>query len=296
MEPLDCLVVGAGPAGLTAGLYLRRFHRRVLVVDGGDARARRIPRSHNVPGFPQGLPGPELLTRLAAQYRQVGGEFVDGVVEALERQPDGRFTARLAQRRIEARTVLLATGILDREPHLPGMDVLREQGLLRQCPICDGFEFTGHCIGVIGAGAHGAREALFVRRFSDRVWFVGIEDLPGIDAALGQRLSDAGVQCLAGRLSSLARGDDGRVLMCMEDGRSHRFDVVYAALGCHPRSELATRLGARVDEAGNLVIDAHGRTGIEGLYAAGDVTAGLDQIVVACGQAAIAATAVHNAL
>jgi thioredoxin reductase (NADPH) len=82
----------------------------------------------------------------------------------------------------------------------------------------------------------------------------------------------------------------------MDDDSVHPFDVLYAALGCHPRAELGAALGARLDDGGNLVIDSHCRTGIDGLYAAGDVTGGLDQIVVACGQAAIAATAIHNSL
>ena len=296
-DPLDCLVVGAGPAGLTAGLYLRRLHRRILVADSGDARALRIPRSHNVPGFPQGIPGRELMQRLREQLAEVDGEVVAACVDGLARRPaDPCFIARLGEREVLARTVLLATGAVDREPQVAGLDALRERGLLRQCPVCDGFEFTGRCIGVIGAGAHGARESLFIRRFSERLWFIGVEGLDEIDAALGRRLHEAGVRCVAGRPASAEPTPDGRVRLRMDDGSEHDFDVLYAALGCHPRVELGVRLGARVDSGGNLVVDANGRTGIEGLYAAGDVTGGLDQIVVAAGEAALAAPAIHKAL
>lgn len=294
-RPVDCLVVGAGPAGLTAGLYLRRFHRSVLVVDGGDARALRIPRSHNLPGFPQGLPGVELLQRLHQQYAAVGGEVLPARVDRLALD-NGRFVVQAGARAIAASTVLLATGALDKEPRVPGLDAVREAGLLRHCPVCDGYEFTDRCIGVVGTGAHGARESLFIRRFSREVCFIGLDGLGEIDATMAQRLQQAGVCCVAARVTRAACGPGGGVRLQMDDGSEHRFDVVYAALGCHPRAELGTALGARTDEGGNLVVDAHCRTGISGLYAAGDVTGGLDQIVVACGQAAIAATAIHNSL
>lgn len=296
MDPVDCLIVGAGPAGLTAGLYLRRFHRRVSLIDGGDARAMRIPRSHNVPGFPQGIPGPELLERLLAQFTQVGGEVTPGRVSRLERQPDGLFIVHLASQRLLARTVLLATGAVDHEPQAPGMDELRRLGLLRQCPICDGFEFTGLRIGVIGSGAHGMRECLFIRGFTERLCFIALGGDDEVEPALAQRLHEAGVACVGRGVAEALPHAEGGVQLRTDDGTLHHFDVVYAALGCHPRAELGTALGARLDATGNLLIDSHGRTGIEGLYAAGDVTGGLDQIVVATGQAAIAATAIHNGL
>jgi thioredoxin reductase (NADPH) len=266
-------------------------------VDGGDARALRIPRSHNVPGFPQGIPGRELVARLHEQLTQVGGDVARGRVNQLQRRTqDGLFDVLLEREHLLARTVLLATGTLDHEPQMPGLNALRERGLLRQCPICDGFEFTGRCIGVIGSGAHGARESLFIRRFSEHLWFIGVQGLEEIDGMLTARMHDAGVRCVQGRPVSAEATADGRVRLHMDDGSEHRFDVLYAALGCHPRAELGIALGARMDGTGNLVIDSHCRTGIEGLYAAGDVTGGLDQIVVATGQAAIAATAIHNSL
>jgi thioredoxin reductase (NADPH) len=295
-ELLDCLVIGAGPAGLTAGLYLRRFHRRVALLDGGDARALRIPRSHNVPGFPQGIPGPELLALLRAQLSQVGGEVARGRVLRLERHADGHFSAHCADRVLQAKTVLLATGAQDHEPEAPGIPELRRRGLLRQCPICDGFEFTGQRIAVIGRGAHGVRECLFIRRFSERLCFIALGGDEEVEPALVQRLHEAGVACVGRGVAEAVPHPQGGVQLRTADGALHHVDVVYAALGCHPRAELGVALGARLDGGGNLVTDSHGRTGIAGLYAAGDVTGGLDQIVVAAGQAAIAATAIHNSL
>jgi thioredoxin reductase (NADPH) len=291
---IDCLVVGAGPAGLTAALYLRRFHRRVIVADAGASRALRIPKSHNYPGFPDGVTGAELLDRLRRQFADVGGEVARARVTGIV-QGDGGFVADVAGARIMARNVLLATGVVDNEPPLPGVEALRAAGLLRQCPICDGYEHTGRRIGVVGRGEHGVRETLFLRDFSDDVWFVGVGERD-LDEAACRALADRGVSCILGGVLELGCLRDGGVRLAMRDGGEHRFDVLYSALGARPQSHLAAALGARLDECANVVVDAHCATGIPGLYAAGDVVSALDQIAVATGHAAIAATAIHNRL
>jgi thioredoxin reductase (NADPH) len=293
-ELADCLVIGAGPAGMTAGLYLRRFHRAVAVVGGNDSRAALIPVSHNYPGFPEGIPGTKLLERLRRQLAEVDGAVTDGRVETLVRADDG-FAAGVGNAVVHARTVVMATGLLDREPRVPGIADLRKRGLLRQCPICDGYEFTGRRIAVIGAGDHGAREALFLRNYSEQVTFIAVDDahLPPESAAADLRARAIDVVC--GEVIS-ATPDGGAVRIELAGGVSCTFDVLYAALGATPRAELATALGAKTDDVGALVVDAHCRTTVDGLYAAGDVVHGLDQLAVSVGQAAIAATAIHNEL
>lgn len=297
-EPVDCLIVGAGPAGLTAALYLRRFHRRVCLVDAGQARALRIPLAYNVPGFPNGISGSELLARMREHLTQVGGEVVPASVSGLRRHPSSGFLAGVGPMQVHAHTVLLATGAPDNDCDLPGTQALWDHGLMRQCPICDGFEHTGKCLAVIGHGTHAARESLFLRHFSERVWLIDIDGHS--DAGLGpewaDKLSRSGVRRMPGRPTRFATPESGGAVVKMDDGREHRFDVVYGALGCQPRVELATALSAGLGKDGNLLTDAHCQTDVSGLYAAGDVTRGLDQIVVAYGQAAIAATAIHNKL
>jgi thioredoxin reductase (NADPH) len=295
--PLDCVVIGAGPAGLVAGMYLRRFHRRIAVLDGGDARALRIERSWNVPGFPDGIGGAALLQRLHEQLRRLEGGVESAQVCTLERRPAGGFRALDAEGRAwSARTVLLATGARDHEPALPGTPLLRERGLLRQCPICDGHEHRDQRIVVIGRGDHGAREALFLRHFGCSVTLLPADPHDRLSAPVQAALQARGIALLPGPAHELLVDGEAPLHVRAADGRTHPFDVLYAALGCHPRAELAHRLGAAVDAGGNLVTDDHGMTRVAGLYAAGDVTGGLDQISVAVGQAAVVATAIHNAL
>ncbi|MCM5680592.1 NAD(P)/FAD-dependent oxidoreductase [Schlegelella sp. S2-27] len=291
--PTDCLVIGGGPAGLTAAIYLRRFHREVQLCDAGDGRALRIPLTKNFPGFPDGISGAHLLDRLRLQLSQVGGAVQQGTVEQLQRLDDGLFVAHVDGRKVRARTVILATGIVDVIPALPGAAELLQAGRLRFCPICDGFEFTGRHIGIIGSGAHGVREALFIRRFSHRVSYVchGAKD-----ASLLHPLDAAGVAVMDGAAGSLHAQTDETVSLVTREGVEHRFDVLYAALGSHTRSRLALAVGAQADPAGGLHVDAHARTSVQGLYAAGDVVCALDQLVVGMAHAATAATHIHNTL
>jgi thioredoxin reductase (NADPH) len=287
---LDAIVIGAGPAGLAAALYLRRYHRRVRSIDAGRSRALWIDRSHNVPGFPQGIGGAELLMRQRQQLAQAGGEVQVGQVLALRREPAGFCAVLDGDGMARARVVLLATGVVDGVPRLPGIDRLRRLGRLRQCPICDAHEHTGRRLLVIGPtadDAHALREAQFLCHYSDRVRVVGLARSEGAPVAV-VRLMDA---------PPMEPGTDAAGFVAvLDDGQQVTFDVAYAALGTQPQSALAASLGARLDELGAIRTDAHGRTTASRLYAAGDVVRALDQISVAVGQGAVAATSIHNSL
>ncbi|NQE64325.1 NAD(P)/FAD-dependent oxidoreductase [Caulobacter sp. RHG1] len=292
-EPIDCVIIGAGPAGLVAALYLLRFRRSVLIAERGDSRATMIPRSHNYPGFPEGIGGLDLLRRLQRQMLPYGKPEWGGEVLGLE--ADGHdwrviFKGRL----VHARTVLLATGVRDRWPQLLDAQAALQQGVLRFCPICDGFEAINKRVAVIGDGDHAAREALFLRRYSPSVTL--LSDGGDLSAAMAVDLRQAGVAVEATRQGSL-RFAGGAVWASDPQGRDlDPFDAVYGALGVDPQTRLLASLDLALDAGGCAIVDGHQRLSRPGLYAAGDVVRGLNQISVAVGEAAIAATAIHNAL
>ena len=288
----EVLVIGAGPAGLTAATYLGRFLRRVLVADAGEPRACWIPVSHNMPGFPAGITGGAILSRLRDQAEEYGAVIEPGAVETLRRDGDG-FVARLNGRDLRVRAVLLATGVMDHHPDLPGVENAIRRSLVRICPICDGYEARDKAVAVIGHDDKGVREAAFLRTYSDRVTLIhiGAPDALTDRAALGR----LGITMVETAIENVEIEGD-RVTALGWGGAFKTFDMVYSALGTSPNASLAETLGAETGGDGRLVVDPHQLTTVPGLYAAGDVVRGLNQIAVATAEAAIAATAVHNAL
>src|SRR5690242_6909142 len=136
---VDALIVGGGPAGLVAAIYLARFRRKVLVADSGGGRASLIPTSHNYPGFPDGIAGKDLLQRLRAQAQRYGATIVDTRIDRLKHAGDGTFIAKDPTQSFRAHRIVLATGVTDIEPELPNLRDAIRQGLIRHCPICDGY-------------------------------------------------------------------------------------------------------------------------------------------------------------
>jgi thioredoxin reductase (NADPH) len=297
MTSHDVIIVGAGPAGLTAATYLGRFRRKVLILDGGPSRAGWIPESHNTPGFPHGVGGDALLARMSEQASLYGAERVTARAERLVRVADGFEVAidgaPSDPTTVSGRFVLLATGVIDRLPALDDIETAIHAARVRMCPICDAYEAIDQRIAVLGDGDLGAREAAFLTTYSPRVTLLHL----GSPSALSDpsTLEARGVEVLPIELSQVSVGA-GPVVVTPPDQAPRQFDCLYLALGCEMQSGLAVRWGAAQDAEANLVVNAHQQTSIDGLYAAGDVVRGLNQIAVATAEAAIAATDIHKRL
>jgi thioredoxin reductase (NADPH) len=283
---LDCLVVGAGPAGLTAALYLARFRRNVEIVDSGESRAKLIPTARNVPGFFCGVSGVSFLERLRRQLAPYGVPIHSGIVTGLERCSTG-WIANVGRERLSARAVLLATGVADRHP-TPSFPVQGiAGGKIRFCPICDGFEAANRHVGILGPGEKAIKIARFLRTYTDRITVLNT-DGPMAD----------GTEChdviRIGADNFNLESDDRGTHIVSRTGTRYQFDLLYSALGTIPRSGLAQSIGAALNNEGCIEVDGHQRTSIAGIYAVGDVVPELDQISVALGHAAIAASATHT--
>lgn len=298
--PWDCIIIGGGPAGLSAAIYLARFRRRVLVVDGGGGRLEMIPRSHNHPGYPDGIRGKELLEQMRAQAQKYGAQLRHAWVSDVRKEGD-LFSLTIeggadASDSISARTILLATGVINLRPDMDEAvhDRALEAGLLRYCPICDGYEVTGKRVGVIGSSDHGVAEALFLRQYSDRITLLALYSCD-LDAKDRTTLAQAGI---ASEATPIRQFDfaQGVARVVLEDGRTLDFDSIYPALGSETRNELGKILGVELCEETCFKTDGDQRTSVQGVYAAGDAVECLDQISVAMGHGAIAATAIHNDL
>lgn len=305
-RPLDCLIVGAGPAGLAASIYLARFRRKIAIVDSGFSRASLIPASHNCPGFPDGVSGKELLRLLRLQARHFGVEVEAGEVSSIkavkggfeatvegcaepEHSPDKIPLTR------HAATVVLATGTTDNVRNIPDWTTGVERGLLRLCPICDAYEAADEHIAVLASSsARGVNHALFLRTYTSKLTLILSQAV--LTTAEQTKLCRAGIDVIEDTPREIRTAGEEKPTVVLSDGKALRFDVVYPMLGENARSSLATQLGARCNRHGKLIVDRHQRTTVPALYAIGDVVDQLNQISVAMGHAAIAATDIHNRL
>ncbi|MBA3676199.1 MAG: NAD(P)/FAD-dependent oxidoreductase [Sphingosinicella sp.] len=292
----DCLVIGGGPAGLTAAIYLARFHLRLKLVDAGKGRASMIPCTRNHAGYPDGISGQELIDRMTQQAQKYGASIETGRVTRLE-VVDGGFEAEWGSGPVKASTVLLATGVKNRRPPMDEdlHDKALAEGRIRYCPICDGFEVTDKKVGVIGDGPHGVAEAIFLRGYTADVTLIAPDKALSLSDADRGRLKEYGIEAVNGPCQAVAA--DGQCIVVDTAEGHYAFDSVYPALGSDIQADLAKMVDAVISgESGCIVVDDHQRTSIPGLYAAGDVVLGLDQISHAMGEGGVAATTIRNDL
>ncbi len=332
-EPLDCLVVGGGPAGLAAAIQLGRMRRSCAIVDDDAGRSLWSQITRNHLGFPDGVSATDLRLLGQRQAVRYGGELLGGRVTGLRRdrrraggfvatiepraqataddttpglpgnqRRERRYAARLGERAtphsatLRARTVIVATGVVDAFPSFSGRDECVGVSLF-WCIVCDGYEAIGRHVAVVGDDEEALETALGLLHFTARVTLVtGRRRTPAPVKRLRQleardvvvhRTTVATYQHEGGRMERLVLGD-GTDVPC---------DMVFVSTPKRPQNELARRLGATVDADGHLVVDPEGRTTVAGVFAAGDVTAGhAHQVTAAAHGGATAATAVNHEL
>jgi len=293
---LDCAIIGAGPGGLTAAIYLARYLRDVLVLDDGRSRALWIPRSHNCPGYPEGIPGADLLDRLRRQAERYGVSFRRQRVTSLQQDEDASYRLACGNERLHAKCILLATGAEDVQAPISDLDRAIRRGVVRHCPTCDAYEVRDRTIAILGAGSCQVQEAMLLRSYTADLTVHSLHRPLAMSAAERAQLLSIGIELVDEPVAEIIAEGEGICTRLAGSGRILRFDVLYTALGLRGRSELAMRLGAEHDEDGMLIVDDHQRTSVPALYAVGDVVKGLTQIGVAMGQAAIAASTINRSL
>ncbi|HJV61092.1 MAG TPA: NAD(P)/FAD-dependent oxidoreductase [Albitalea sp.] len=288
----EVLVIGGGPAGLAAAMCLGRLRRRVLLVEDGTSRAAQIPCSHNQPGFPGGIAGHDLLAAMRRHAERYGTVFTRARVESLRTAGAG-FRADWGGGHAIASKVVLATGVSDVAPAMAHLQQALHEGTLRFCPVCDGYEAIGRAVGVIVDSGGDTGEALYLRHFTDRLTVFVASRAVRFDNEQRQALATAGVTLRLEPVTGISL--DAGLVKVRHGERESVVDALYGALGLRVHSELATALGAAHDQ-GSLLTGHDQQTDVPGLYAVGDVVKGLNQITVANGQAAVAASAIHLSL
>ena len=291
----DCVIIGGGPAGLMAALYLQRFRRQALVIDAGASRVRYAPGIRNLVGYTRPLPGKILLQRLRRQAKQYGVQVLRG--EASARRAGRTFEVRVGHDVYHTRFLIAAIGIKDVQPMPLDIADLCRKRVLAYCPICDGYDHIDKKIGVFIDSSAGFRKVRFMMNFTRDLHAIAIRDFP-ISARRRQGLRTRGVRLHQGSLQGLMYQPRSKTLRVkLKSTRPFDLDLGYIELGLKvPRSALHHVHGLRRSRDGRFIVTKHQQTSVPGLYAIGDCANSLAQVSVAVGEAAIAATDIHRKL
>lgn len=290
MKEYDVVVIGGGAAGLSAALVLSRARRRVLVVDAGAPRNAPAIHMHGYLSR-DGLPPTDLLATGHDEVTGYGGEIITGTVSELVPTGMSGYGVHLADgRRLSARRLLVATGLRDELPDIPGLRERWARDVLH-CPYCHGYEVRDRQLGVIGGSPEAVHYAQIVRQWShDVVYFTPAGTLTSV-----QRCE------LVARAIGIVEGSIGQVLiegdrlrgLQMDDGRRIPRDVLFVPPRFVPNNERLVALGCEFDDNGWVIADRTGRTSVPGVWVAGNVANPRAQVITAAGEGSAAAIAIN---
>lgn len=268
----DCLIIGGGPAGLAAAIYVARYNRSCVVIDSNRGRWKTHEINENYLGFPNGVRARRLRELGRKQAARFGAQFCAAKVTDVRKQGDV-FMARAGKHAFEGRTVILATGVRDILPDIGDTEAYWGKSLF-WCITCDGHKIKGAPTVVVGKDDNAAIAAIQFLNFTDKIVFVSnctsdecelTEDGRGRLARHDIPIYESGIDH--------AEGDDGMMsVVILKDGTRIEASFMFSEQGCTPRVELAKELGVRIAENGFIEANAEQRTNVPLVYAAGDVT------------------------
>jgi thioredoxin reductase (NADPH) len=294
----DCIIIGGGPAGLSASIYLGRAMRSVLILDGAQGRTTWNQLNENYLGFPNGIRAADLVRRGRRQAERFGVEFEECEVRQVERQSkDSTFqivvNAGQGDTERRARTIIFATGVTDVWPSFPNVKRYVGKSLF-WCLACDGFRTCGKRVVVLGNSDEAATTALQMLNYTRHVTFLCADDQNDISSLKQAQLKDHDIPLCYGRILQV-EGKGGQLsALHLEGGLRLELDCLFSLMGQVPNSQLAARLGVHLSDRGCIRVDEEQMTNMSGIFAAGDVTnLPAQQVASAVHQGAIAATSAN---
>ena len=302
MEQYDIIIIGAGPGGLTAGIYAGRQGTRNLIIDKDLAGGlgREVPGMENYPGF-ESISGLELVEKMKAQaIKNCDLKEMEEVLEITQNDGEYRFTVKTNKDEYQSKTIILATGSSHRPLDAKGEEEFKGKGV-SYCATCDGFFFAGRDIVMVGGGNTALQEALYLKNLGANVTIIHRRDEFRAQKQLQKMIDETGINTILNKTVEEIKGSMLVESVILKDTKTGELtelptNGVFVGVGYLPHTELAKQLNVEVDESGHIITDKNQKTNVEYVYAIGDVCVGLKQWVVACGEGAVAATSAFTDL
>ena len=296
MEQYDIIIIGAGPGGLTAGIYAGRQGTKNLIIDRDLAGGigREVPEMENYPGF-DNISGLELIEKMKAQAtKNCDLHEMEEVTEITKNDTEYRFTVKTAKDTYQSKTIILATGSSHRHLEAKGEEEHIGKGV-SYCATCDGFFFAGRDIIMVGGGNSALQEALYLKNLGANVTLVHRRNEFRAQKHLQNQIKKKEIPTILNATVEEIKGEMLVESVILKDTKTgelteHPTNGVFISVGYIPHTELAQQLGVNLDESGHIINDKEQKTNVDYVYAIGDVCIGLKQWVVACGEGAVAAT------
>lgn len=302
MEQYDIIIIGAGPGGLTAGIYAGRQGTKNLIIDRDMAGGlgREVPEMENYPGF-ENISGLELIEKMKAQaIKNCDLHEMEEVSEIIKSDEEYGFTVKTNKDTYQSKTIILATGSSHRHLDVKGEKEFKGKGV-SYCATCDGFFFAGRDIIMVGGGNSALQEALYLQNLGANVTIVHRRDEFRAQKHLQNMIKETGINTILNATVEEIKGEMLVESVILKDTKTSELkevptNGVFISVGYIPHTELANQLGVKLDESGHIIIDKQQKTNVDYVYAVGDVCVGLKQWVVACGEGAVAATSAFQDL
>ena len=296
MEEYDIIIIGAGPGGLTAGIYAGRQGTKNLIIDRDLAGGigREVPEMENYPGF-DNISGLDLIEKMKSQaIKNCDLHEMEEVTEIIKNEDEYKFTVKTSKDAYKTKSIILATGSSHRHLEVKGEEEFLGKGV-SYCATCDGFFFQGRDIVMVGGGNTALQEALYLDNLGANVTLIHRRDEFRAQKYLQDQIKESSIDTILNSTVEEIKGGmlvESVVLKDTVTGELSELPIngVFISVGYVPHNELAQQLGVNLDESGHIIIDKEQKTNVDHVYAIGDVCVGLKQWVVACGEGAVAAT------
>lgn len=273
----DVIIIGRGPAGISASLYTSRANLKTLII--GDTSV--LSKSHKIDnyyGFENGISGIDLLMQGEKQTLRFGTEIIKDQVIALEYDFAGTFTVKTKDANYNSKAVLLATGSEKKKLLIKNIDKFEGKGV-HYCTTCDGYFYRGKKVAILGYNEYALNELDEMKQFTQNIVLLTNGNKAEADFS--------GVEINSKKISSF-EGEEYLQRVVFEDGTDESFDGIFVAYGTASSVDFARKLGILIKDDGTIEVDKDQKTNLEGLYAAGDCTSSIKQVAIAVGQGAVA--------